>query len=231
MPTGLYGKLPAKRDFVAANVSRSLLEVWEPWLQASVSTSRQILGEDWKEAYNTAPIWRFWLGASFCGEAVIGALMASIDGVGRHFPLTLFATEGEEALPPPEIDPNAAWCENAESILLSALDHGMDYDQFAAAVMSMASPTMAPRTSDLSGISELADGVVVVRDFGEDLGVALRAARRFGHRRAFATQSFWWTIGGEGFPPTALLATGLPAPARFADLLTGSFDAAGAEPD
>ena len=63
MPTGLYGKLPAKRDFVAANVSRRLLEVWEPWLQASVATSRQMLGEGWRDAYNSAPIWRFWLGA------------------------------------------------------------------------------------------------------------------------------------------------------------------------
>ena len=54
--------------------------------------------------------------------------------------------------------------------------------------------------------------------------VAFRAARRFGHRQAFATQSFWWTIGGEGFSPTALVVTGLPAPTRFADMLTGAFE-------
>src|SRR5207245_253738 len=83
-------ELPAKRDCGAAKLSRRLLEVWEPWLQASVATSRQVLGESWRDAYNSAPIWRFWLGASFCGEAVLGAFMASIDGVGRHFPLTVF---------------------------------------------------------------------------------------------------------------------------------------------
>ena len=68
MAAGLYGKLPAKRDFVAANAPRRFLEMWEPWLQASVATSRQTLGENWLPAYNSAPIWRFWLGAGLCGE-------------------------------------------------------------------------------------------------------------------------------------------------------------------
>ena len=224
MPAGLYGKLPAKRDFVAANVSRRLLEVWEPWLQASVATSRQMLGENWRDAYNSAPIWRFWLGASFCGEAVLGAFMASIDGVGRQFPLTVFATEGEDALPPPEIDPNDAWCEAAEAILLNALSNDADYEGVAAAVSALPPPATLPHSSELSGIALLSDGAVVVRDFGEDLAVAFRAARRFGHRQAFAAQSFWWTIGGEGFAPTALVATGLPAPTRFGDMLTGFFE-------
>ena len=224
MLAGIYGKLPAKRDFVAANVSRRVLEVWEPWLQASVATSRQILGERWRDTYNRAPIWRFWLGAGFCGEAVLGVFMASIDGVGRHFPLTVLVTEGEEALLPPELDPNNEWCEAAEAILLDALDVNADFESVAAAVAAMAPPATQPRAADAPGIVQLADGVVVVSDFGDELAVAFRAARRFGHRQAFAGQSFWWTIGGEGFAPTALVATGLPAPTRFVDMLTGSFE-------
>ena len=222
MPTGLYGKLPAKRDFVAANVSRRLLEVWEPWMQAGVATARQMLGEGWRDAYNRAPIWRFWLGADFCGEAVLGAFMASIDGVGRHFPLTILATEGEEALLPPELDPNDAWCEAAETILLGALDHDADYERVAAANSALPPPTMLPRANDAPGIAQLSDGAVVVREFGDELAVAFRAARRFDHRQAFASQSCWWTIGGEGFSPAALLAIGLPPATRFADILTGS---------
>lgn len=224
MPTGLYGKLPAKRDFVAANVSRRLLEVWEPWMQAGVATSRQMLGEGWRDAYNSAPIWRFWLGAGFCGEAVLGVFMASIDGVGRSFPLTIFATEGEDALLPPELEPNDAWCDAAETILLGALNQDADYEGVAEAVLAMASPAMAPRALDAPGIALLGDDVVVVREFGDELAVAFRAARRFAHRQTFAGQSFWWTIGGEGFSPAALAVTGLPAPTRFASMLTGSFE-------
>jgi type VI secretion system protein ImpM len=229
MPAGLYGKLPAKRDFVALNVSRRLLEVWEPWMQASVATSRQILGEGWRDAYNSAPIWRFWLGANFCGEAVLGAFMASIDGVGRHFPLTVFATEGDDALLPPELDPNEAWCDAAETVLLDALGQDADLESVAAAVSAMPPPATAPRDAEAPGIVQLADGAVVVRDFGSELAVAFRAARRFGHRQIYAGQSFWWTIGGEGFSPTALAGNGLPAPTRFADMLTGFFEGAPAE--
>jgi type VI secretion system protein ImpM len=224
MPAGLYGKLPAKRDFVAAHTPRRFLEVWEPWLQASVATSRQVLGPGWADAYLNAPIWRFWLGASFCGEAVLGALMPSIDGVGRYFPLTILVGEGSGALPPPEIEPNAQWFDAVETILLDALNPESDFDSLAAAVVDLPEPIQTPVESSLAGMTQLSGGGILVRDFGEDLPLALRAARRFGHRQTFAGQTFWWTIGGEGFAPAALIETGLPAPERFAEMLTGSFD-------
>ncbi|SRR5579883_559299 len=224
MPAGLYGKLPAKRDFVAFNTPRAFLDIFEPWLQASVAASRQILGEAWREAYLSAPIWRFWLGANFCGEAVLGALMPSIDGVGRYFPLTIFVGEGSGSLPPPEIEPNKDWFDAVEAILLDALQPERDFDSLAAGVAALAAPAQSPPETALAGIALLADGAILVRDFGDELAVALRAARRFGHRQTFAGQSFWWTIGGEGFQPAALVSTGLPRPERFAEMLTGSFD-------
>ena len=223
MPAGLYGKLPTKRDFVAFNTPRTFLEIWEPWLQASVATSRQLLGDAWRDAYLSAPIWRFWLGADFCGETVLGAFMPSIDGVGRYFPLTLFAGEGTGALAPPEIEPNKAWFDAAETILLDALLPEQEFDSVVAAVGALEAPAQSS-TDEVAGIALLANGAVLVRDFGDELVLALRAARRFGHRQTFAGQSFWWTIGGEGFEPIALVETGLPSPERFAEMLTGSFD-------
>jgi type VI secretion system protein ImpM len=223
MPAGLFGKLPAKRDFVAANAPRRFLEVWEPWLQAGVATSRLTLGAAWSEAYNRAPIWRFWLGADFCGEATIGAFMPSVDGVGRSFPLAVFAGESGASLLPPELDSNDAWCEAAETILLDALDPGASFEAIAARVAAMAPPALQPRAAELPGIEELPEGGVLVRYIDRQLSLAFRAARRFGHRRTFASQSFWWTIGGEGFAPIALSLVGLPAAARFADMLTGAF--------
>jgi type VI secretion system protein ImpM len=62
-----------------------------------------------------------------------------------------------------------------------------------------------------------------VRDIDRRISLAFLAARRVGHRRAFASQSFWWTIGGQGFPPLALSEVGLPPATRFADMLTGAF--------
>ena len=224
MGAGLYGKLPAKRDFVAFNTPRAFLELWEPWLQAGVATSRQILGQGWRKAYLSAPIWRFWLGRDFCGETILGAFMPSIDGVGRYFPLTIFTGEGVGALPPPELEPNKAWFDAAETILLDALHPERDFESVAAAVAELATPAQSPTETAVGGIALLSNGAILVRDFGDDFGLIFRAARRFGHRQTFAGQSFWWTIGGEDFQLTALLETGLPGPERFAEMLTGSFD-------
>ena len=91
MRCGLYGKLPAKRDFVAISAPREFLAVWEPWLQGSISASRLALGNSWQAVFLRAPIWRFWLGAGLSGNTIAGAFMPSVDGVGRYFPLTAFA--------------------------------------------------------------------------------------------------------------------------------------------
>jgi type VI secretion system protein ImpM len=223
MPAGLFGKLPTKRDFIGANASRGFLEVWETWLQAGVATSKQMLGPAWTETYNRAPIWRFWLGADFCGEAMIGAFMPSVDGVGRSFPLAVFASEGEDSLAPPELDPNDEWCEAAEAILLAALEPGAMLEAIAEAVAKMPPPLLRPRSTAVAGLRLLPEGGVLARDIDQRVSLAFLAARRFGHRRAFASQSFWWTIGGEGFAPLALSQAGLPPATRFADMLTGAF--------
>jgi type VI secretion system protein ImpM len=220
---GLFGKLPAKRDFIAANAPRHILEVWEPWLQSALATSKQLLGERWADAYNCAPIWRFWLGADFCGEAVIGVFMPSVDGVGRSFPLSLFAGEGKGSLAPPELESNDAWFNAAESILLDALDPATTLEDVADRVASMPLPVLQERPSEVGGLRELPDGGILIRGVDHEISLAFLTARRFGHRRAFASQSFWWTIGGVAFLPVALSYVGLPPAVRFVDMLTGVF--------
>ena len=229
MPAGLFGKLPAKRDFVAANAPRRFLEAWEPWLQGSLATAKQTLGADWGEVYNRAPLWRFWLGANFCGQAVIGAWTPSVDGVGRAFPLTIFAGESDMSLPPPELESNDAWFDAVEQLLLDALDPASDFEAFARSVAALPEPQRQSRERELSGLEELAEGGVLARDVGAQASLAFRAARRFDHRHAFAAQTFWWTIGGEDFPAMALALTGMPLAIRFADLLTGEFAPAAGE--
>jgi type VI secretion system protein ImpM len=229
MSAGLFGKLPAKRDFIGMNASRRFLEAWEPWLQTGVAMSKQMLGDAWVETYNRAPIWRYWLGADFCGEAMIGAFMPSIDGVGRSFPLAIFVGEGDASLPPPELEPNDAWFEAAEAVLLEALEPGVTLELVAEKVVALPAPALkSPMTKD-GGFEELADGGVLARDIGNKVSAAFLAARHFGRRRAFASQTFWWTIGGEGFPSLVLLQVGLPPATRFADMLTGSFSNRAAE--
>ena len=167
-----------------------------------MATSKQMLGDAWIETYNRAPIWRYWLGSDFCGEAMIGAFMPSVDGVGRSFPLAIFVGEGDASLAPPELEPNDAWFEAAEAVLLEALEPGATLERIAEKVAGLPAPALEPRITKDGGFEQLAEGGVLARDMGE-VSAAFLAARRFGRRRAFASQTFWWTIGGEGFPRLA----------------------------
>ena len=73
MTVGVFGKLPAKRDFVQNGLSTGLMNILDPWLQAAVAQSRQQLGEGWLQQYLYAPIWRFWMGNRVAGNSVMGA--------------------------------------------------------------------------------------------------------------------------------------------------------------
>ena len=88
---GFYGKIPALGDFMrGGQISRSFVNAWDPFLQAGFLVSRATMGEIWKEAYQTAPIWRFGIGASVIeGGPYTGVMMPSQDAVGRPFPLTI----------------------------------------------------------------------------------------------------------------------------------------------
>jgi type VI secretion system protein ImpM len=141
MQCSLYGKIPAKRDFIALGAPREFLNTWEPWLQAAISASRTTLGNEWQPAFLTAPIWRFWLGADICGRSVIGAFMSSLDGVGRYFPLTLFAcADVGAAIPPPEYGAQDGWFDTVEAFLMSTLDHDAQFETMTAQLGAMPPP-------------------------------------------------------------------------------------------
>ena len=145
MRCGLFGKLPAKRDFIAVVAPRALLDKWEPWMQSSISASRDDLDKDWQQAFLTAPIWRFWLGADICGTTVTGAFMSSLDGVGRYYPLTIFAcADAGSPIPPPDIDAQDEWFTVSEQFLLSTLEKETAFETITAALERLAPPVCQP---------------------------------------------------------------------------------------
>ena len=223
MRCGLYGKLLSRRDFVAIGTPRALLDVWEPWMQAGMSASRQSLGDNWKQAFLTAPIWRFWLGAELCGTTVLGAFMPSLDGVGRYFPLTLFACPDERAsFPPPELDPQDAWFAEAEEFLLATLEQDATFESVTAGLERIVAPSddnPIPRRDDTIALQGAMTTQVDQRAL-PDVFASLRLAD---HASVYAGATFWWTVGGEGFQPLAMSARRMPGPSRFAEMLTGRY--------
>src|ERR1700730_11841101 len=135
MRCSLFGKLAAKRDFIALFAPRGFLNAWEPWLQSCGSASRDSLGDSWQQAFLTAPIWRFWLGADICGATVAGAIMPSVDGVGSYYPLTLLAVAVPElSISSPDLDAQDDWYLAAEELLLSTLDQTNSFETISSAL-------------------------------------------------------------------------------------------------
>ena len=224
MQCSLYGKVPAKRDFIAIGAPREFLNAWEPWLQGAISASRTDLGEKWQSAFLTAPIWRFWLGADVCGRSVIGAFMSSLDGVGRYFPLTLFAcADDNAAIPPPEFGSQDDWFNAVEALLMSTLDHDAKFEEMTAELGALPPPFQELPKAWSEDIGCPSNGPHAMPVHGQSFSELFGSIRLRDHAKIYAGSTFWWTIGGEGIAPVALSGKGMPDPFLFSAMLTGEF--------
>jgi type VI secretion system protein ImpM len=217
MQCSLFGKLPARRDFIALGAPREFLDAWEPWLQSAISSSRHELGKNWQSAFLQAPIWRFWLGSDICGRNVVGAFMSSLDGIGRYFPLTLFAcADDNAAIPPPELDSQDDWFDAAEELLLSTLDHDATFESISARVEKWSAPHQENGT-------EPPPLALMTATEGRNFSETFVSIRMRDHHGIYAGSTFWWTVGGDAFPPVALRSKRMPDPYLFSAMLTGEF--------
>ena len=219
---GLYGKLPMKRDFIAVSVPDALLELWEPWLQAGLAASRLALGGRWQEIFLKAPIWRFWLGPELCGRTSIGSFTPSVDAIGRLFPLTVFVcAEPGTVFPAPRLELQADWFAAAEAMLLYALDESADYDSVLERLQALPPPVMPEPPPDARDIRDLGPAHAVRVGEAAQFDSAFVALATERQRTVEQASCFFWTIGGEDFPPVAVQSAGLPDPTMLTALLNG----------
>lgn len=138
---GLFGKLPARGDFVRVELPGGFVQPWDAWLSAGIAAARASLAEDWQAAWFEAPVWCFALGAGACGpQPAGGVLLPSLDKVGRLFPLTIACVGGV-----PE-DPE--WFAGAEALGRNAVEHDADPAEVAAGLARL---PPVPDGSTLSG--------------------------------------------------------------------------------
>ena len=219
MSCGLFGKLPSKRDFVAYNVSRPFLDNWERWLQAAMAESRLVVGEAWQNLFLTMPIWRFWLGKDVFGQAVVGALMPSVDGVGRYFPLSLCALEpaGARLAAPPREDVNA-WLDSGEHLLLAMLEEGFSAD-LPTLLRDFPGPPLAAPANGTMTLRSVTQWVQPPQTVAQ--GFAEIEAQDAGHLND--NRGFWWTLGGAQHAQQLVTTDGAPATRFLSGLMTANF--------
>ena len=91
---GWHGKLPTLGDFTTRGLDDDFVEVWDGWMSLGLSKLRADSPDDWLDAYLSSPTWRFivtprFLPAPLSTGMWTGVVMASVDRVGRYYPLTL----------------------------------------------------------------------------------------------------------------------------------------------
>jgi type VI secretion system protein ImpM len=148
--SGLYGKLPARGDFVRVGLPRDFTDPWDDWLQLVIAGSQSMMGDDWLPAYLESPVWRFALPPGMCGtRAAFGLMLPSVDKAGRYFPLT-FA-----ALSDPGIGAaDEAWLDRCEAAGRTALECDTSPEETAG----LAGAPDLSETTTLAGATWWSDG-------------------------------------------------------------------------
>lgn len=229
---GFFGKLPCKGDFLQRRVPHEFLEIWDPWLQACLHGSREILQEAWLTHYLRGAMWRFVLSSGVCGSgAYAGVLAPSVDRVGRYFPLTLLAQMDTEICPLDFAASNLAWFESLEALVTLGLDEATtDLDRFDAQVAELTLPDASAGSGAATELFKLLEHSRFPAQGGSwraPLGSAgtLQAAINAYAYRDLAAQlrpvSLWWSDGSDVTAPSWLSLRGLPQPENFAAMLDG----------
>jgi len=211
MSYGLFGKLPQKRDFVSYGIRNDILNPLETWLQSAVAASRSELGRGWEEAYLVAPIWRFWIGADIFGQNCAGAIMPSVDGVGRFFPLmAIYQCAEGTTLPPPSYAPQEKWYVAMEQRLLGVLDEGATptVDTLLAGLSEPALDNGARKP----GLASFKGGPVWQGEPDGDTPSFLATVFEDDYRAVTRGRSYWWTPGDGSRGPFLHARNGLPDP-------------------
>ena len=211
---GFFGKIPGRGDFISRRVPPAIQQAWETWLASLVVAARQALGAEWPDAWLTAPLWHFSLGAALVPPAgAVGVLVASVDRVDRYFPFSIIAA----ATPDGWDGATLGWSRAAEDLMLGALDDNADPDTLDAALVRLGPPPLSSSPGHRSGQWPLElDGDWPVPD-PDPLSERSRVPPG-------PEQSVWWCRGSGRMAPLHVRCVGLPGPLTTEAMVTGAFE-------
>ena len=233
-PPGFFGKLPKLGDFVTRRLPNDFVEAWDSWLQQVIAESRQAMGDAWLDAYLICPIWRFVLAPGICGTSGwLGALMASVDRVGRYYPLTaaIALPAAASGLAPLLLSPSVgrAWFEPVENAMLAVLGaQGTDAQNLTDALQSADATPILTLLSEATEIATEDDPAAQRLHWTWPTASPEIIADRVLRTRLrpledeFAPMTAWMSCGSDTREGEMIVLRGLPSAALFGTFLTGA---------
>lgn len=212
---GFFGKVPARGDFLVRRMPAGFQTAWETWLSTLVLAAKSGLGPAWPDAWLTAPLWHFSLGREVVPPfGAAGVLLASVDRVGRFFPLSIIGGAAQGAALRPD-----DWAHAAEALALAALDDDFDPDRLDERLRELGPPPATVGIGRVGGVWQLP----IENDWPARPFDALSEAAWMPPGPG---QSAWWCRGSERMVPVHIRVDGLPNERLAAAMVTGVFDSA-----
>ena len=226
-PRGLYGKIPAKADFIHRNLPTAFVIPWDEWLRRALAVSRDKLSKEWVKTYLSSPAWRFALDPGIVGPSGwLGVLVSSIDEVQRCYPLTLAVS-----LPPKmtlgqlggDVDPGL---EHLETIALSVIGGECTIDDVLGELASVPFDFQADAEHAHTIHHWRGGGAVANFNMPSPRSVAGMISEVIPGGPA-AGLSCWWHRGWGSHRAASVIAFGLPPADGFPAFLNGRWGAHG----
>jgi type VI secretion system protein ImpM len=178
----VFGKLPAHGDFISRGLDDEAIEAADAALAEAITIAALHWSDRWDDVYVETPVWRFIAAPGVLGrEWTAGVFMASVDAVGRQFPLLAGFSAASLALVARGAALTAALNE-AEALARKALIEGESVDTLLSAFEG-ASRHFAP-------------------PLGGDPGEAFAAAALLqGQSSNWSQEGIFWVAGAESLTP------------------------------
>jgi type VI secretion system protein ImpM len=222
-PAGWFGKLACVGDFASRRLPPEFTQACDAWLSRCLEASRSALGERWLDTYLTSPVYRFaWAPGVVDKRWWFGAMMPSVDNVGRYFPLLVAQGCAEPPSAAADLDRLERWYARAIEAALVTLEPGATLERFEA-LLAAAPAFPLPAEAALAVEAQWPDHTshTLSADSALSQGLASFAAQET--LRRFRACSMWWPLPAEGEESRLSVAVGLPAAESFAQLLEGAW--------
>lgn len=220
LPLGYFGKLPGSGDFVSRGLPRALIARLDAWLHDGMADLPASVGADWLDYYLVAPAWSFLLPAGTWDEGILlGALIPSVDRVGRYFPLAAVRAVAADTPAGACLPPASDWHAASRALLLRALRETQTPDELMAGLASLGSGTgdMASADGDIFSI------------LGAETNAAAPSGEASAHAdfnwpelpilfEARADRGFWWSQATPAQPVRRMVHRGPPDTPLFGAL-------------